>query len=45
MAQYSTDTIKSIIEIGTAMMLVFSTCVIVIVYVLHGRLVKQRIKG
>jgi hypothetical protein len=42
MVQQDASTIKSIIEIGTAAMLVFSTTVITVVYVLHTRLIKQK---
>lgn len=42
MVQQNADTIKSIIEIGTATMLFFSISVIAIVYILHGRIVKEK---
>jgi uncharacterized membrane protein (DUF2068 family) len=42
MVQQNPDTVKSIIEIGTWAMAVFSTSIIVIVYVLHTRLIKNR---
>lgn len=42
MVQQNADTIKSIIEVGTWAMTFFATSVIVIVYILHARLVKQR---
>ena len=42
MVQQDTATIKSIIEIGTIAMLVFSGTIIGLVYFLHARLVKQK---
>jgi uncharacterized membrane protein (DUF2068 family) len=42
MVQHDASTIKSIIEIGTTAMLVFSITVIVLVYIFHNRLIKQK---
>ncbi|WP_144080032.1 hypothetical protein [Flectobacillus major] len=42
MVQQDAQTIKSIVEIGTSVMVIFSITVIVLVYVLHNRLAKQK---
>ncbi|MDR6561122.1 MULTISPECIES: hypothetical protein [Arcicella] len=42
MFQQDPSTIKAIIEIGTTIMLTFATSIIVLVYVLHERLIKQK---
>lgn len=45
MVQQDASTIISIIQTGTAVMLFFSTSIIVLVYVLHERLIKQKMGG
>jgi len=42
MVQQDASTIKVIIEVGTIMMMTFATSIILLVYFLHERLIKQK---